>query len=52
MEQSQEGSEKWYLNRIFLKIVIPIILVIVLFIVKRMWGNSGLSFMQENKLGI
>ena len=49
MERSQKESEKWYLNKMFLKIVIPIILVIVLFIVKKLWGDSILSFTQENK---
>lgn len=49
MERRQEESEKWYLNKMFLKIVIPIILVIVLFIIKKVWGDSILSFMQANK---
>ena len=49
MERRQEESEKWYLNNMFLKIVIPIILVIVLFIIKKVWGDSILSFMQANK---
>ena len=33
----------------FLKIAIPIILVIVLFIIKKVWGDFILSFTQENK---
>ena len=49
MERSQEESAKWYLNKMFLKIVIPIILVIVLFIVMKLWGDSIFSFTQENK---
>ena len=49
MERSQEESAKWYLNKMFLKIVIPIILVIVLFIVMKLWGDVIFSFTQENK---
>ena len=49
MERSQEESAKWYLNKMFLKIVIPIILVIVLFIVMKLWGDLIFSFTQENK---
>ena len=49
MERSQMEFEKWYLNKMFLKTVIPIILVIVLFIIKKMWGDLILSFTQENK---
>ena len=49
MERSQKESEKGYLNKMFLKTVIPIILVIVLFIIKKVWGDFILSFTQENK---
>ena len=49
MERSQKESDKWYLNEMFLKTVIPIILVIVLFIIKKVWGDFILSFTQENK---
>ena len=49
MERSQKESEKGYLNKMFLKTAIPIILVIVLFIIKKVWGDFILSFTQENK---
>ena len=49
MERSQKEFEKGYLNKMFLKTVIPIILVIVLFIIKKVWGDFILSFTQENK---
>ena len=49
MERSQEESAKWYLNKMFLKIIIPIILVIFLFIVMKLWEDSIFSFTQENK---
>ena len=49
MVRNQGEYEKWYLNKMFLKIIIPIILVIVLLIVKELWGNSILSFTQVNK---
>ena len=49
MVRNQGEYEKWYLNKMFLKIIIPIILVIVLLIVKKLWGNSILSFTQVNK---
>lgn len=52
MAGNQEESEIWYKkprNKMILKIVIPIILVIVMLIVKMKWGNSILSFTQENK---
>lgn len=49
MERSQKEFEKGYLNKMFLKTLIPIILVIVLFIIKKVWGDFILSFTQENK---
>jgi uncharacterized membrane protein SirB2 len=49
MERSQKESEKWYLNKMFLKTVVPIILVIALMIIKKMWGDIILTFTQENK---
>ncbi|WP_350019429.1 type II toxin-antitoxin system SpoIISA family toxin [Priestia flexa] len=52
MAGNQEESEKWYKrlhNNTILKIVIPIVLLIILFIVKVAWGNLVLNFIQENK---
>jgi hypothetical protein len=52
MEGFQEDTEKWFddpRNKVILKIFVPIILAILLLIVKEFWGESLLSFTQENK---
>ncbi len=46
---SQEEHSKWYSNTMFLKIIIPFILIIVLLIVKKVLGDLILSFTQETK---
>ncbi|PFN96123.1 sporulation protein SpoIISA [Bacillus sp. AFS076308] len=52
MEGNQEVPAKWYKNphdKIILKILIPIILVIILLVMKKIWGDTILSYTQENK---
>ncbi|MEH7097257.1 type II toxin-antitoxin system SpoIISA family toxin [Neobacillus vireti] len=52
MEGIQEDTEKWFENprkKVILKIFIPIFLAIILLIVKKIWGDSLLSYTQEHK---
>lgn len=49
MLENQQESNRWYKNLLNKKVLGPIILIIVLFLVKLIWGDSILSFTQKNK---
>lgn len=49
MVENQQESNRWYKKLLNKKVLGPIILIIVLFLVKLLWGDSILSFTQKNK---
>lgn len=55
MIRNDNETEKWsqkQSNKVFLKFAIPVILAIILFFVKILWGNSILLFTQKHKWSI